>query len=126
MREIVAKVFEISPDTEDFHRQVFSRCTFVLKGGDARFLMCDFIECTFVPPIMGEDGTMVREWDDLTAGCVVRDPRTRTLIKADQVAAIGAPKLENPCRLNPNQACYTPDRCVFSCGRGSSNDHPGE
>lgn len=114
---IVAKTFEIAPGTPDFYRGSFGSCVFILKGGDAAFLLCDMDDCTFVPPYIGEDGQVSPEWADRTAGCYVTEPRSRTLLKPTAVAALAVPKIESRCRAHQEQPCYTPEKCVFDCRR---------
>lgn len=120
MREqFVAKTFEIAPGLDDFYMDTFSNCIFILKDGDPRFLMCDFIDCTFVPPYV-EAEKVNPKWENLMAGCVVMGPRTRTLLKPDEAK----PKLKLAdgakwCRVHADQICYLPDRCVFNCTRDS-------
>ena len=118
MRErFISKAFEVSPGTPDFYRASFANCIFVLKGGDAAFLLCELDDCVFIPPLHDPDGNIDRKWDDRLAGCKITNPRTQLLLTAAEVDAMSAPKIERPCRVHRREPCYVPERCVFNCAR---------
>lgn len=112
----IARTFEIAPGVPDVYRGEFSRCIFILKGGDAGFLLCRFEDCTFIPPLMQGDA-VAPEWDDLLVGCSIERPQTRLLIKSGEHPSGVRIDTGKRCRSIPGEVCYNPDRCVFDCSR---------